>query len=32
MEEVEKRIMDNRLKSHAWLTVEDLVYLKAAAG
>ncbi|NLJ64962.1 MAG: DegV family protein [Christensenellaceae bacterium] len=28
MEEVEKWIMDNRLKSHAWLTVEDLVYLK----
>ncbi len=28
MEEVENWIMDNRLKSHAWLTVEDLVYLK----
>lgn len=28
MEEVEKWLLDNRLKAHAWFTVEDLVYLK----
>ena len=28
MEEVEKWILDNRLRAQAWLTVDDLVYLK----
>ncbi len=28
MEEVAQWVMDNRLKSHAWFTVGDLVYLK----
>jgi DegV family protein with EDD domain len=28
MEEIEQWLLDNRLKAHAWFTVEDLVYLK----
>lgn len=28
MEAIEKWLLENRLKSHAWLTVDDLVYLK----
>ena len=28
MDEVEAWLLDNRLKAHAWFTVEDLVYLK----
>lgn len=28
MEELESWLMENRLKCHAWLTVDDLVYLK----
>lgn len=28
MDEVEKWLLDNRLKAHAWFTVENLVYLK----
>ncbi len=28
MEEIERWVIDNRLRSHAWLTVDDLVYLR----
>ncbi|MBE5786721.1 MAG: DegV family protein [Clostridiales bacterium] len=28
MEEVEKWILDNRMRAHAWLTVDDLKYLR----
>lgn len=28
MDEVEKWLMDNRMRAHAWLTVEDLKYLR----
>ena len=28
MEEVEQWLMDNRMRAHAWLTVEDLKYLR----
>lgn len=28
MDEIERWVMDNRLRSHAWLTVDDLVYLR----
>lgn len=28
MEEIEQWVRDNRLKAHAWFTVDDLVYLK----
>ncbi len=28
MDEVEKWVLDNRMKAHAWLTVDNLVYLK----
>lgn len=28
MDEVERWVLDNRLRAHAWFTVDDLVYLK----